>query len=206
MKSVDRSIVFISYPNNPTGNCFSRQAIIDILECGVPSIVVIDEAYYDFSGKTFLPLLAEYNNLIIMRTLSKACGLAGLRVGYMIAGKEIATQIMKVKMVFNINSLSQKIALILLNQREQMSVQIQSILRERERLSERLDRIDGITRFHSEANFILFRVEDAEAIFSRLLEKGILIRNFNEPGLMKNCLRVTVGKPEENDAFLSVLT
>jgi histidinol-phosphate aminotransferase len=206
MKSVDRSIVFISYPNNPTGNCFSRQTIIDILECGVPSIVVIDEAYCDFSGKTFLPLLAEYDNLIIMRTLSKAYGLAGLRVGYMIAGKEIVTQIMKVKMVFNINSLSQRIALILLKHKDQMAEQIKVILQERERLAKRLDAIDGITRFHSDANFILFRVEpDAEVVFSRLIEKGILIRNLNELGLMKNCLRVTVGKPEENNAFLSVL-
>jgi histidinol-phosphate aminotransferase len=96
--------------------------------------------------------------------------------------------------------------LILLKHKDQMAEQIKVILQERERLAKRLDAIDGITRFHSDANFILFRVEpDAEVVFSRLLEKGILIRNLNELGLMKNCLRVTVGKPEENNAFLSVL-
>jgi len=206
MKSVDRSIIFISHPNNPTGNCFSHQAIINILECDAPSIVVIDEAYADFSGKTLLPLLADHENMIILRTFSKAYGLAGLRVGYMIAGKNIVNQIMKVKMVYNINSLSQKIALIMMKHKDQNSAFIQTIIQERDRLAERLDRIDGIIRFHSDANFILFRSEpDAEVLFSNLLAKGILIRNLNEPGLLKNCLRVTVGKPEENDAFLSVL-
>jgi histidinol-phosphate aminotransferase len=206
MDSVDKSIVFISYPNNPTGNCFSHQAIMDIIEHDARSIIVLDEAYYEFSGKTFLPLLAEHENLIILRTFSKAYGLAGLRVGYMIANREIVNQIMKVKMVYNINSLSQKIALILLKHKDQMSGYIQQILRERERLIKGLDRINGIKRFRSDANFILFRTEfDSEELFTKLLDKGILIRNLNGPGLLRNCLRVTVGKPEENDAFLAVL-
>jgi len=206
MDSVKKSIVFISYPNNPTANCFSEQSIRDIIEHDSPSIVVLDEAYYEFSGKTFLPLLAEYENLVILRTFSKAFGLAGLRIGYMIASGKIAEQIMKVKMVYNINSLSQKIALILLKHKDQMSGYLKQILLERERLIVGFDRIRGITRFHSDANFILFRTEnDAETLFAKLLDNGILIRNLNEPGVLKNCLRIAVGKPEENDAFLETL-
>lgn len=206
MDSFSKSIIFISHPNNPTGNCFSHKNIIDIIEHNSRSIVVLDEAYYEFSGNTFLPLLAKYENLIILRTFSKAYGLAGLRIGYMITNDKIINQIMKVKMVYNINSLSQKIALILLNHKDQMMGYIQQILRERERLIKGLDRIDYIKHFRSDANFILFRVKsDAEMIFGRLLDNGILIRNLNESGLLKNCLRITIGKPEENDLFLSTL-
>jgi histidinol-phosphate aminotransferase len=206
MDSVDKSIVFISHPNNPTGNCFSNQGIMDIIEHESKSIIVLDEAYYEFSGNTFLPLLDKYENLVILRTFSKAYGLAGLRVGYMIANESITKQIMKVKMVYNINSLSQKIALILLNHKDQMSGYINQILRERDRLINGIDKIDGIKQFHSDANFILFRTNtNADELFSAFLENGILIRNLNEKGLLENCLRVTVGKPEENDAFLTIL-
>jgi len=206
METADKSIVFIGYPNNPTGNCFSRQAIMDIIDHSDSSIVVIDEAYYEFSGKTFLPLLESHENLVILRTFSKAYGLAGLRVGYMITSAKIADEIMKVKLVYNINSLSQKIALILLKYKDEMSLFLKKIIQERERLAEQLSKLDGITPFPSDANFILFRVEpDAEAVFSRLLENGILIRNLNGPDLLRNCLRVTVGKPGENDAFLSAI-
>lgn len=206
MRSSNKSIIFLGYPNNPTGNCFSYQAIMDIINCDENSIIVIDEAYAEFSGKTFIPLLNEHKNLVILRTFSKAFGLAGLRVGYMFAGKEIIDQILKVKMVFNINSLSQKIALILLKYKDQMFDFIQEIIRERERLSEMLDRINWIRYYHSDANFILFRTEyDSEKVFDKLLSKGILVRAFSDKRLLKNCLRVTVGKPEENDFFISAL-
>ena len=205
-KAGDRNIVFLCYPNNPTGNCFSRQTILSILEHG-DALVVVDEAYYEFSGKTFLPLLEKHENLVILRTFSKAFGLAGLRVGYMIAGADIVEQIMKVKLVYNINSLSQEIALILLKHRNEMSCYIERIMQERERLGRQLGGLHGITPFPTDANFILFRAEpDAEATFSELLRQGILIRNLNGPGLLRNCLRVTVGKPEENDEFLSVVS
>lgn len=204
-KARDRNIIFICYPNNPTGTSFSREAILDIIE-NSGALVVMDEAYYEFSGKTFLPLLGKYENLILLRTFSKAFGLAGLRTGYMIAGSDVINEIMKVKMVYNINSLSQKIALILLEHRKEIAPYLEKILQERKRLTQQLDKLDGIEPFPSDANFILFRAKpDAEAVFSKLLENGILIRNLNEPGLLHNCLRVTVGKPEENDAFLNVL-
>jgi histidinol-phosphate aminotransferase len=204
-KTNDRNIVFISYPNNPTGNCFSHEAVLDIIQ-NSDAIVVIDEAYYEFSDKTFFPLLEHHENLILLRTFSKAFGLAGLRVGYMIAKSDIIHEIMKVKLVYNINSLSQKIALILLEHKGEVVPYIGKILQERERLARQLDDLDGIVPFPSDANFILFRAEpDAKLIFSELLRNGILIRNLNEPGPLRNCLRVTVGKSEENDAFLDTL-
>ncbi|MGQ9609497.1 MAG: histidinol-phosphate transaminase [bacterium] len=206
MNSISRSIVFISFPNNPTGNCFSEQAIAEIVENGKSSIIVLDEAYYEFSRKTFLQLLHLHNNIIILRTFSKAYGLAGLRVGYMVANKEIIDEIMKVKMVYNINSLSQKIALILLKYKNEMSKYINIILQERDKLIDELNKKDGLKVFNTDANFILFRVKtDAQFLFSALLENGILIRNLDEPGLLENCLRVTVGKPDENIAFLSAI-
>lgn len=204
-KSGDRSIVFVCYPNNPTGNCFPKQAVLDILEHS-NAIVVLDEAYYEFSQKTFLPLLDDYENLIILRTFSKAFGLAGLRTGYMIAGKDIIREIMKVKMVYNLNSLSQKIAQILLEHKSDVFPYVEEILQERERLSQQLAELDNVLSFPTDANFILFRPEsDAEVVFSALLKNGILIRNLNKPGLLQNCLRVTIGRPEENEAFLDTL-
>ena len=198
-------IILLCNPNNPTGTSFSREAILDVIE-NSGALVVVDEAYSEFSGKTFLPLIGKYENLILLRTFSKAFGLAGLRTGYMIAGSDVINEIMKVKMVYNINSLSQKIALILLEHRKEIALYLEKILQERKRLMQGLDEISGIEAFPSDANFILFRADpDAEVVFSKLLENGILIRNLNEPGLLKNCLRVTVGKPGENDAFLGVL-
>ena len=204
-KAGGRSVVFICYPNNPTGNCFSHEAILKIIEHS-GAVVVVDEAYYEFSGKTFLPLLDNYENLIILRTFSKAFGLAGLRTGYMIAGNSIINEIMKVKMVYNINSFSQKLALLLLEHKSEVFPYVEKILQERKRLIQQLGELKNITPFPSKANFILFRVEpDAEAIFSKLLENGILIRDLNRPGPLQSCLRVTVGRPEENDAFLDAL-
>jgi len=204
-KASDRGIIFICYPNNPTGNCFSHQAILDIIE-NSDAIVVLDEAYYEFANKTFLPLIENYDNLIILRTFSKAFGLAGLRTGYMISGSSIINEIMKVKMVYNINSFSQRIALTLLEHKSEVFPYVEKILQERGRLAQGLDELDGTAPFNSDANFILFRVKpDAEALFARLLQNGILIRNLNKPGPLESCLRVTVGKPEENDAFLDTL-
>jgi histidinol-phosphate aminotransferase len=204
-KAGARSIVFVCYPNNPTGNCFPHEAIVDIIEHS-DALVVLDEAYFEFSGKTFLPLLEEYENLIILRTFSKAFGLAGLRTGYMIAGSEIIREIMKVKMVYNLNSFSQKVALILLEHKDEVFPYVEKILQERERLVQQLNSLNGIAPFPSDANFVLFRVEpDAGTAFSALLRNGILIRDLNKPGPLQNCLRITVGKPEENDEFLNVL-
>ncbi|MBM3237190.1 histidinol-phosphate transaminase [Candidatus Poribacteria bacterium] len=205
LKSGGTNLVFFSYPNNPTGNCFDRQGIIDFLERD-DTIVIVDEAYYEFSGKTFLPILNQYPNLVILRTFSKAYGLAGLRVGYMIAHPDIISEIHKVRLPYNLNSFSQKVALKLLEHSHQAAAQISVILKEHERIFQSLAQLDHIHPFPTDANFVLFRTEeDADSLFEHLLTRGILIRNLNRPGLLRNCLRVTVGTPEENNAFLNGL-
>ncbi|HIE30235.1 TPA: histidinol-phosphate transaminase [Candidatus Poribacteria bacterium] len=205
LKPGGTNLVFFSYPNNPTGNCFDRQGIIDILERD-DTIVIVDEAYYEFSGKTFIPILNQHPNLVILRTFSKAYGLAGLRIGYMIAHPDIASEVHKVRLPYNLNSFSQKVALKLLEHNRQVTAQISVILKEREKIFQRLAQLDYIQPFPTDANFVLFRTEaDAERLFKRLLTEGILIRNLNCPGLLRNCLRVTVGTSEENDAFLNGL-
>jgi len=198
------ALIFLSYPNNPTGNCFSREAITEIIKIS-EAAVVIDEAYYDFSRKTFLPLLRDYENLIILRTLSKI-GLAALRLGVLMARPEIVRELNKVRLPYNVNSLSQTAGRVVLENRAVIERQIDMIKKERERLYKGLLRIDGITPYPSEANFILFRTDkDADKVYQGLIDKGILIRNLNQRGPLNNCLRVTIGTPEENQIFLKAL-
>ncbi|MEW6161889.1 MAG: histidinol-phosphate transaminase [Nitrospirota bacterium] len=197
-------LIFLDSPNNPTGNCFSSERILRIIESTLSlSIVVVDEAYQPFSSrKGFLPFLKDYKNLVIMRTLSKI-GLAGLRVGFLIADEEIVREVNKVRLPFNLNSLSQAIAIEVLKDRKAMQRNIQLIVSERKRLFHELSKIDGIKPYPSEANFILFRVKDPDRIYKGLLRKGVLVRNMK--GVVNGCLRVTVGTPEENRIFLRAL-
>jgi histidinol-phosphate aminotransferase len=185
-------LIFLSSPNNPTGNCFSTDRILKIIEAA-RSIVVVDEAYQPFAGETgMLPLLKDYRNLVILRTLSKI-GLAALRVGFMIAEPEIINEVNKVRLPFNVNSFSQAVATAALRGKKEF----------RERLLEEMEKIERLTPFPSEANFILFRVSDPDFVYTALLKKGILVRNIKDA--VKGCLRVTVGTPKENTAFLKTL-
>jgi histidinol-phosphate aminotransferase len=193
----------LSYPNNPTGNCFSEERILRIIKgCDFP--VVVDEAYYDFSKKTFLPYLKKHKNLIILRSLSKI-GLAGLRIGILIADKGIVKELNKVRLPYNLNSFSQVIASVVLRNRKPIDTQIDTIISERERLIDKMKGIGSIKAYPSDSNFILFKTNNAEKIFKGLIDRGILIRNMNKPGRLKNCLRVTIGTPEENEEFLRAL-
>ena len=197
-------IVFISYPNTPTGNCFSQTEIQKLIE-NFEGIVVLDEAYYDFSGLSFLDQMEKHNNLVILRSLSKI-GLAGLRVGYGIYPHIIAAEINKVRLPYNSNSVSQIMATELLNNFDPVQKQINSIKEERARLMGRLEGIDSITAFPSDANFILFQAsENGENVFKNLMKNGILIRNLGGHPMLKNCLRVTIGTQAENDQFLDRL-
>ncbi|MEW6003462.1 MAG: histidinol-phosphate transaminase [Nitrospirota bacterium] len=197
-------LIFLSSPNNPTGNCFSADRILRIIDAGSSvSIVIVDEAYQPFSSrKGFLPLLRDYKNLVILRTLSKI-GFAGLRVGFIIADEEIINEVNKVRLPFNLNSLSQSIAEEAIKEKKATLSYIRSITSERDRLFNEMTKINSIKPFPSEANFILFKVRDAENTYKSLLKKGILVRNMN--GIVNGCLRVTVGTPEENTVFLEVL-
>jgi histidinol-phosphate aminotransferase len=195
-------LVFLSSPNNPTGNCFSTDRILKVLEAS-KGIVVVDEAYQPFSSETgMLPLLQDYRNLVIMRTLSKI-GLAALRLGFMIADPEIIGEVNKVRLPFNLNSFSQALACAALKRKKEFRASIKTIVSERKRLLEEMERIEGVSPFPSEANFILFRVGDADSVYASLLRKGILVRNLNNA--VEGCLRVTVGTPKDNTAFLKTL-
>ena len=197
-------IVFISYPNNPTGNCFSRveiQKLIEIFE----GIVVLDEAYYDFSGQTFIDQMSDHNNLVILRSLSKI-GLAGLRVGYGIFPRVLVNEINKIRLPYNSNSVTQIAATELLNNFSLVQKQIDSIKKERIRLLKELTKIKSINTYPSDSNFILFQAnENGEKVFRNLMENHILVRNLGAHPMLKNCLRVTIGTEAENDQFLNQL-
>ena len=197
-------LIFLSSPNNPTGNCFSAGRILKIIEAAAnTSIVVVDEAYHPFAGdRGFIPMLQDYEHLLIMRTLSKV-GLAGLRVGFLIAREDIIQEVNKVRLPFNLNSLSQAIALDALKNKKVLRRNIQLIISERERLFRELFRTKGIMPYPSEANFILFKVAEPDRVYGNLLKRGVLVRNMK--GVVDGCLRVTVGTPEENRMFIKSL-
>ena len=197
------SIIFISYPNNPTGNCFSEEAITEILKSS-ERIVVVDEAYFDYSRKSFINRLNDYPNMIILRTLSKV-GLASLRLGALIASEKITEIVNRVRLPYNIGSMQQSVALAALKARDEIDAGISEVCKERDRVCASMEKLESVEIFRSDSNFILFRVSDADLIFKGLIEEGVLIRNLNSDGALKNCLRVTIGSPDENDSFLSAL-
>ena len=197
-------VVFFSYPNNPTGNCYSAKEIKKVIE-GFQGIVVVDEAYFDFAQHSFCEDIKNHNNLIVLRSLSKI-GLAAFRVGYGMANPYIIEQINKVRLPYNSNSISQDFAARILKNFSPIQDQVKLILQERDRLLKELSKLDSLTVFPSDSNFILFRAANGgEKLFKSLVENGILIRNLNNHPRLENCLRVTVGTQKENDIFLTQL-
>ncbi len=195
-------LIFLSSPNNPTGNCFSAEKMLKIIGSST-GIVVVDEAYQPFSSrKGFLPMLKDYRNLVIMRTLSKI-GLAALRIGYLIADTEIIEEVNKVRLPFNVNALSQAVAVAALQKRGTLERSVRSVKTERSRMFSAMGKIKGVRPYPSEANFILFQVEDPVAVHASLLKKGILVRNIAD--VVPGCLRVTVGTRRENSSFIRAL-
>lgn len=206
IKSHKPSIVFIAYPNNPTGNLFDETTIREIIH-QAPGLVVIDEAYEPFAGASFVPALSQEPNLLVMRTVSKL-GLAGLRLGYIAGHAELIGQLHKIRLPYNINILTQVSADFALSNKSLFDQQTQNICCERSRLFDHLEQLKGITPYPSAANFILFRTPEnrADRIFSSLKDHGVLIKNLNpQGGLLADCLRVTIGKPEENAEFIVAL-
>ena len=199
------ALAFFSYPNNPTANLFSRWKIERLRSQGLFS--VIDEAYYHYSSDTFEKEALTREDTVVLRTLSKI-GLAGLRIGIMIGKEEVVAEIDKLRLPFNITLPSQVIAKVVLTEgRDFIEESVSKILRERERLWKALNALEGIEVFPSEANFLLFRTHiDADRVHRELIKEGVLVRDVGHlPGL-KNCLRVSVGKEEENDIFLEKLS
>jgi histidinol-phosphate aminotransferase len=200
------ALVFLAYPNNPTGNLFDEDAMRAVIEAS-PGLVVVDEAYHVFARKSFLNALPDYPNLLILRTLSKL-GLAGLRLGVLIGHPGWLTELDKIRLPYNINVLTQVSAAFALQHDEVVEAQAQIIRAERARVYAAMLGLPGISVYESQANFLLFRTPPGQGprLFEALKHEGILIKNLHgsHPAL-QDCLRVTVGKPEENDAFLSAL-
>lgn len=204
IRKVHPSLIFLSYPNNPTGNSYSEEKIRAILEES-DGLVVVDEAYYPFSGKSFVPLLSEYRNLVVLRSLSKL-GLAAARLGFLIAREELIVELDKVRLPYNVNGLSQAVAALYLEEESYFKGIVQQVINSREILLTDLRNIDGVNPVPSDANFILFSCNlDADSVYKKLQKKGIIIRNLSSPGPLHNCLRVTVGRPEENEEFIKAL-
>ncbi len=198
------AVVFIAYPNNPTGNLFDRAAIEEVVRMA-PGLVVLDEAYLPFARDTWMPQLPRWPNLLVLRTLSKL-GLAGIRLGYMAGDADWIEQIEKVRPPYNVNVLTLGITDLMIEHLSILESQADALRAERSRLGVALAAIKGVKVFPSAANFILMRVADPDRVFTALKERGILIKNVSKKHpLLAGCLRTTVGTPAENDAFLKAL-
>ncbi len=202
MRAEKPALVFIAYPNNPTGVLYPAEDVAAIVRA-CPGLVVVDEAYHAFAGRTFVGELAGYPNLAVLRTVSKL-GLAGIRLGYLAGWPEWIEQFDKVRSPYNINVLTQAAALFLLEHLDVLEEQAARIRKERGELAEALARLPGVTVFLSQANFLVVRVPDADRAFADLLRQRVLVKNLNGPA-MKNCLRITVGTPEENRILIAAL-
>src|SRR5690349_5747092 len=197
-------VVIITYPNNPTGNLFDAGLVERIVEAA-PGIVLLDEAYHAFASDSFMSRLPRHPNLLVMRTLSKL-GLAGIRLGVLAGHAAMIQELGKVRLPYNINTLTQVVAREMLQHINVLTEQAGTIKLERSRLLEALRRMPGVTAYPSDANFILFRTSQAERVVDGLKQRGVLIRSLHgSHRLLADCLRVTVGTPDENAAFLSAL-
>ena len=201
MQAEKPALVFLAYPNNPTGVLYPEAEVEQVIRAA-PGLVVLDEAYHVFARKTFMPRLAEFANLAVVRTVSKL-GLAGIRLGYLAARAEWIREFNKVRQAYNVNALTQAAALFVLERLEVLEEQAARIRSDRAALREALGALPGITVFPSEANFFLVRVADAERTYEALKRQNVLVRNLH-PGL-SNCLRINVGTPDENRILVAAL-
>ena len=202
MRESRPALVFIAYPNNPTGALYPEEEVAAIVRAA-PGLVVVDEAYHAFAGSTFMARLSEFGNLAVLRTMSKL-GLAGIRLGYLAARPEWIQEFNKVRPPYNIGVLTQAAALFVLEHLEVLEEQAKRIRADRGELSDALGRFAGVRVFDSKANFVLLRVPDADRAFAALCRQGVLVKNLNSPAL-RNCLRITVGTSEENRILIAAM-
>jgi len=200
------AVTFLAYPNTPTGNLFADEAIEAVLQRS-EGLVVVDEAYFIFTDGTFLPRLKQFDNLLILRSFSKL-GLAGLRLGFLVGNHAWLAEFDKVRLPYNINSLTQVSTQFALANKEVFDQQVSYIRTERERLYQALDDMSGIRVWPSEANFIMFQIQetDAQRVYDALYAARVLVKNLDgASGVPPNCLRVTIGTADENMSFLQAL-
>ena len=201
MKKQRPALVFLAYPNNPTGTLYPEADVLEVIKAA-EGVVVVDEAYHAFAGRTFMDRLREFPNLVVMRTVSKL-GLAGIRLGYLAASAAWAEQFNKVRSPYNVNVLTQAAAEFMLERLEVLEEQASRIRQEREGLGKDLAALKGVTVFPSAANFFLVRVPDAVRVDASLRKQGVLVKNLH-PGIAQS-LRITVGTPDENRILLTAL-
>ena len=197
-------LIFLANPNSPTGNLTPLSDLLELIDTGLP--VVIDEAYYEFSGETVVPLTSRYSNLIVLRTFSKWAGLAGLRIGYGIFPPKIADYLMAIKMPYNVSVAAHLAVRESLKDIDYLLDRVKAIITERERLFDALEKIDYLKPFPSQANFILCLVlrGTARELHQKLQSRGILVRYFDKP-FVRNCIRISVGRREHTDALIKTL-
>ncbi len=205
-RSSGAPLTIVCSPNNPTGGILTQVEVRRLCEDG-DGLVVIDEAYHEFSGETVVPLLAEHSNLVVLRTFSKARALAGLRVGYLLAAPELVCEINKARLPYNVNFLSQLAALAALEERATLDRIVSDLIRFREELFEALRVLPGVRPFPSRANFILIELAgaDPKTVFESLYRDGVLVRDVTAYPRLGRCLRVSVGTGQENTVFLHSL-
>jgi histidinol-phosphate aminotransferase len=205
--SKDARVTFVCSPNSPTGNQFERDNLKRVIsECR--SLMVVDETYVDFAEYSALKWIDEYSNLIVLRTFSKAFGLAGIRIGYLVANEDLVEAIKKTVHPFNVSSFAQQLVVEALHRYDYFKRGFRAVIREREWLLKQLRCLEGVTPYRSDANFILFRVNNrtpSSKIQSGLRDRGILIKDRGGIPMLKNCLRVTVGTRSSNERFLREL-
>jgi histidinol-phosphate aminotransferase len=198
-------VLVICSPNNPTGTLLERDALVYLLK-NARGLILLDEAYHEFSGQSAVPLLKDHSNLAVLRTLSKAMSLAGLRFGYMLAHPEVAREVHKAKLPYNVNIFTLTAAQAVIENRAMIDEAIGKVIRERGRVMAELQRRPGVKAFPTMANFILLRTEKApRSLFEGLYKEGVLTRDVSSYPLLEKMIRVTIGRVEENDRFLQAL-
>lgn len=206
LSSKTTKILFLCSPNNPTGNSFDTNDLTDLIK-GFNGIVVVDEAYIDFSSKqSLISLINDNNNLIITQTMSKAYGMAGIRLGMGFSNQKIINYLNKIKPPYNINVLTERKALEELNKIDKIKKNIDLVLNQRKLLVSCLEKLDFIEKIYkSDSNFLLVKVDNADFRYNQLLKNGIIVRNRSNQPLCQNCLRITIGTENENKSLIKIL-
>ncbi len=199
-------LIFLCSPNNPSGNSLNKEAMLKII-VNFEGLVIVDEAYIDFApGKTLLPEIEKYPNLVILQTFSKAWGMAGIRLGMAFASKEIISILNKIKYPYNLNILTQQKAIELLENKEQVDIWVKKLIDERNKMAKYLAKFHFVTKIYpSDANFLLVEMTNARGIYNYLVENGIIVRDRSKIHLCDNCLRITIGTMEEDNVLLEAL-
>lgn len=200
----DIDYVIVASPNNPTGKLANEEFLVKLLNA-TDALVLVDEAYFEFSRTTMRPYLAMHKNLLILRTFSKAFSLAGVRMGYILGNAEVIREFLKVRQPYSVDAVSQAIAREVFSERQKFERGIMAIISERDRLLEELAKVPGVTVYPSDSNYILFKLEGADKVWGALYARGILVRDFSHAPMLEDCLRVSIGTEEENNEFLAAL-